>query len=146
VLTAIALYFLVSRDRGDETAAPRMEAQKFDATVVPTVGFYDGAFGPGAGSFYTLGNAALLGRNIVSATAHAKVLNFASNLAALVIFALGGKVLWAVGAVMVAGSMLGAYAGSLVVIKKGNRVIRPAIVTMSLVMLCTYVLKSYGPA
>ena len=107
------------------------------------MGFYDGAFGPGAGSFYTLGHVALLGRRILEATARAKVLNFASNLAALLVFAAGGKVLWLVGGVMIAGAMLGAYAGSLVVISRGNRVIRPAIVTMSLVMLCVYVLKSF---
>ena len=53
VLTAIALYFLVSRDRGDRAATPCMEGEKYDVTVVPAVGFYDGAFGPGAGSFYT---------------------------------------------------------------------------------------------
>ena len=79
------------------------------------------------------------GKNLVQATADAKVLNFASNLAALATFIVSGKVVWLVGGVMIAGTVAGAYLGSLVVLNIGAKVIRPAIVIMSLAMLCTYI-------
>lgn len=72
------------------------------------VGFYDGFFGPGAGSFYALAFVMLSGYNLATATAtaHAKVLNFTSNFGGLMLFVLSGKVIWAVGLVMLAVSLL----------------------------------------
>ena len=144
VLIGIALYFICAKKPGEVDRPETLPTKIYNLTVVPLIGFYDGAFGPGAGSFYTLAGVALAGKNLVSATANAKVLNFASNLAALVIFILGGKVLWIVGAVMSVGTIVGAWLGSLVIIHRGTRIIRPAIVTMSLIMLCTYLLKTYS--
>jgi uncharacterized membrane protein YfcA len=144
VLISIALYFICAKSPGEVDTPETMPVRIYNMTVVPLIGFYDGAFGPGAGSFYTLGGVALAGKNLIRATANAKVLNFASNLAALIIFILGGKVLWVVGAVMSVGTILGAWLGSLVIIHRGTQIIRPAIVTMSLIMLCTYLLKTYS--
>ena len=144
VLICIAVYFICAKSPGEVDRPETLPGKIYNLTVVPLIGFYDGAFGPGAGSFYTLAGVALAGKNLVRATANAKVLNFASNLAALMIFILGGKVLWVVGAVMSVGTILGAWLGSLVIIHRGTRIIRPAIVTMSLIMLCTYLLKTYS--
>ncbi len=143
VLLLIALYFLFFNhsthlpERMSKPTAPRHRT--FSHIVAPGIGFYDGAFGPGAGSFYALGGVALLGKNLVQATANAKALNFASNLAALVTFIVSGKIIWLIGAVMIAGAAAGAYLGSLVVLNMGEKVIRPAIVIMSLAMLCVYI-------
>ena len=138
VLIAIALYFLIAKNPGTTDSAPKIEKSAYETRVVTAIGFYDGAFGPGAGSFYTLGGVALAGKNLVAATAQAKVLNFASNLAALCVFVISGKVLWVVGGVMVVGAMVGAYLGSHVVIRGGVRVIRPVIVVVCLAMLANY--------
>lgn len=152
VLLAIALYFLFSGNPGNrakQSTAPQqtdsavITHNTFSYAVAPGIGFYDGAFGPGAGSFYALGGVALRGKNLVQATADAKVLNFASNLAALVTFILSGKVLWLTGGVMILGAAAGAYLGSLAVLNIGARLIRPTIVVMSLAMLCVYIWQRY---
>jgi len=114
--------------------------------VVPGIGFYDGMFGPGAGSFFSMAGVALRGQNLVTATAHAKLLNFASNIAALAVFVAGGKVLWTVGAVMVAGQVIGAWAGSHAMVRGGAKLIRPVIVTVCFAMLGRYLWqKGYLP-
>ncbi len=143
VLLLIALYFLFfdhsSNQSRWQSSPPAIRHSTFGNVVAPGIGFYDGAFGPGAGSFYALSGVAFRGKNLVQATADAKVLNFASNLAALATFIVSGKVVWLVGGVMIAGTVAGAYLGSLVVLNIGAKVIRPTIVIMSLAMLCTYI-------
>ncbi len=93
---------------------------------MPAIGFYDGFLGPGTGSFFALAGVALRGEPLLKATVAAKVLNFGSNLGALVLFLLAGKVVWAYGAVMICGQILGATAGSHVMIRGGARLIRAA--------------------
>jgi len=138
VLAGIALYFLLAPNAGALDSKPRLAPGPYGAAVVPGIGFYDGMFGPGAGSFFSLAGVALRGQNLVTATAHAKLLNFASNVAALAVFIIGGKVLWTVGAVMVAGQVIGAWAGSHAMVRGGAKLIRPLIVTVCFIMLGRY--------
>jgi uncharacterized membrane protein YfcA len=97
-----------------------------------------GGSGPGTGSFFSLTGVALRGQDLVTATAQAKALNFASNIASLTLFVVGGKVLWVTGAVMIVGQMLGAWLGSHAVLRGGARLIRPLIVVVCLAMLIRY--------
>lgn len=138
VLIMIGLYFLLVPNIGDVEKKPRMDEKLFNTTVVPGIGFYDGIFGPGTGSFFSLSNIALRGQQIITATGNAKVLNFASNIAAVVVFVVSGKVVWLVGGVMIVGQMLGAYLGSLMVIKNGSKLIRPLVVIMCFLMVARY--------
>ena len=69
------------------------------------IGFYDGFFGPGAGTFYTTSLVALRGYGLTRATAVAKLINLTSALATLLLFALGGHMLWLLGACMAVGAM-----------------------------------------
>jgi uncharacterized protein len=138
VLVCIALYFLLAPNAGAIDRRPRMGSASYGKMVVPGIGFYDGMFGPGAGSFFSMAGVALRGQNLVTATAHAKLLNFASNVAALAVFIAGGKVLWTVGAAMVAGQVFGAWCGSHAMVRGGARLIRPVIVAVCLVMLGRY--------
>jgi hypothetical protein len=96
------------------------------------VGYYDGFFGPGTGSFFAVGFVLLLGWNLSRATGGTKLLNFTSNIASLLFFALGGHVLWGVGLVMGVAQMAGAWLGSHLVIRHGSRIIRPLLVIVSL--------------
>ena len=98
------------------------------------MGFYDGIFGPGAGSFFAAGFVLLLGFDLIQATAHTKILNFTSNIASLLFFAIGGHVVWSLGLVMAAGQLIGARLGARLVIRRGSRLIRPMIVLVSLVI------------
>lgn len=143
VLIMIGLYFLLVPNIGDVEKKPRMEEKLFNTTVVPGIGFYDGIFGPGTGSFFSLSNIALRGQQIITATGNAKVFNFASNIAAVVVFVVSGKVVWLVGGVMIVGQILGAYLGSLMVIKNGSKLIRPLVVIMCFLMVARYLYDKF---
>lgn len=106
--------------------------------------FYDGFFGPAAGSFYALAFVTLCGFNLAKATAHAKLLNATSNIGGLLLFILGGKVIWATGFVMLVGQFLGARMGSRLVLSKGQKLIRPMIVIVSAVMSAKLLYDSHG--
>lgn len=138
VLVAIALYFLLAPNAGAIDSKPRMTDGTYRGTVVPAIGFYDGMFGPGTGSFFSMAGVALRGQNLVTATANAKALNFASNLGSLLVFIFGGKVVWIAGAVMIAGQIVGAWGGSHAMVRGGTKLIRPMIVTVCVVMLGRY--------
>mgnify|MGYP001164705680 CR=1 FL=1 len=128
LLVAIALYFALKPNMGDVDRAERLRPALFAMTIVPAVGFYDGVFGPGAGSFYMLAFVALAGYGVLKATAHTKLLNFASNLGGFAAFALVGAVAWKAGLVMGAAQFAGARVGAHLAMRKGARLIKPLLV------------------
>ena len=134
LILAIGGYFLFSKQVGDEDRQQLLGTTAFAFTAALTVGFYDGFFGPGTGSFFALAFVSLAGYGLAKATAHAKVLNFATNISSLLFFALGGKVFWSLGLIMLLGQAIGATLGSRLVLSKGVTIIKPLIVTMSIVM------------
>ena len=102
--------------------------------LVFAIGFYDGFFGPGTGSFFVLSFIIIKGVNIMEATAVTKLLNFSSNFAAFLIFAYQGYVIWILGLVMAVAQIAGAYTGSKFAIKNGEKVVRPVLVIVSLLL------------
>ena len=134
MLVAVGLYFALSPRMGDADAHQRLSRPVFLATAIPAVGLYDGVFGPGAGSIYTLAFVTLLGFGIVRATAHTKVANFASNLASLATFALGGHILWQAGLAMGVAQFLGARLGAHATLRRGARLVRPLVVLVCLTL------------
>jgi uncharacterized membrane protein YfcA len=131
LLVAVAIYVLVSPRMTDEDAHHRVSSAGY-APVAGTIGFYDGFFGPGTGTFFTASLVALRGYGLTKATALTKLLNFTSNVASVLLFALGGKMLWLLGLSMAAGAMLGGWLGSHTALKFGARLIRPLLVAISL--------------
>ena len=107
LVICIGLYFLLMPKLGEEDRQRRMYGLPFALVAGGCVGFYDGFFGPAAGSFYALAFVTLCGFNLAKATAHAKLLNATSNIGGLLLFILGGKVIWATGFVMLVGQFLG---------------------------------------
>ncbi len=95
------------------------------------IGCYDGFFGPGTGTFLAVGFVALCGRTLLHATADAKVVNFAANLAAATAFAYEGTVLWEIALPMAAGQLVGARIGARLALKGGARLIRIAVLVVS---------------
>jgi len=132
LLIAFSLYFLFSPRIGDKDAHRRMSDWLFALLIGFTVGFYDGFFGPGTGSFFAVAFVALLGYNLRRATANTKVLNFTSNIASLLFFIAGGHVVWVPGLSMAVGQIAGGWAGSHMVVRHGTRLIRPLLVIVSL--------------
>ncbi|MEM1364518.1 MAG: TSUP family transporter [Pseudomonadota bacterium] len=133
-LIAIALYFGIKPDPGELQRTARIPFAFFAGMVAPLIGFYDGVFGPGAGSFYMLAYVALAGYGLLKATAHTKLLNFASNVGGFLVFAAGGTLLWSVGLMMGAAQIAGAMLGAKLAMKNGSRVIKPLLVFTCLAM------------
>ena len=132
LLVAIALFFALKPGLSDEDAGRRLSPAAFAAVVVPVIGAYDGLFGPGAGSFFMLAFVTLAGFGLLKATAHTKVLNFASNGGAFLVFAASGTILWTLGLCMGAAQFAGARVGALFAMRFGARLIRPLLVIVCL--------------
>lgn len=143
LLMAFACYFFFSPRVSDAESSRRLAPMAFALLVGGGVGFYDGFFGPGTGSFFAIGFVALAGFGMARATAHTKLLNFTSNIASLLFFALGGKVVWSVGFCMALGQFIGARFGSKMVLKQGVKLIKPLLVTVSLLMSAKLVWSQY---
>ena len=131
LLLGNALYILVSPRMTDEDAHHRVTSRGY-APVGATIGFYDGFFGPGTGSFFSSTLVALRGYGLTKATALTKFFNWTSNLASVLLFALGGKVFWLLGGCMAVGAMTGGWLGSHTAMRFGARLIRPLLIVASL--------------
>lgn len=131
VLVAVALYFAFAPGFGDAGRRPRLSLASYGMLLVPLIGFYDGVFGPGAGSFYMAGFAALCGFGALKASAHTKLANFASNCSSFILYALGGHVVWLAGLIMAPAQFAGAQLGARLAIRNGARIIRPLLVITS---------------
>ncbi len=133
-LILIAAYFLFAPNLSDENKKARLNFVIFVPVLGFAIGFYDGIFGPGTGSFFTIGFVTLFGFGVLRATAHAKILNFTSNIAALALFIPAGDVVWPIALVMMVGQIIGARLGALSGIKFGAKFIKPLVVVVCIVM------------
>jgi uncharacterized membrane protein YfcA len=112
-----------------ETARPVMAG-----LIAFTIGAYDGFFGPGTGTFLIVAFVALLGDGMARASASAKVVNFASNLAALLLFAWRGLVAWPVALPMAVGQLCGGWIGAHLAIRRGDALVRRVAVLSALAL------------
>ena len=130
MLIVIAAYFALKPSLDDLDRERRLSVAAFGATAAPIIGFYDGVFGPGAGSLYMIAFVAFAGMGVLRATAHTKLLNFASNVGGFVVFATFGVVNWRIGLAMGAMQVLGAWLGARMAMRIGSRLIKPLIVVV----------------
>ena len=131
VLIGVATFFALKPGLSDEASTERMKPAVFAATAVPAIAAYDGFFGPGTGSFFMMGFVLLAGYGVLKATAHTKMLNFASNIGTLLVFIPSGATWWAVGLAMAAAQVLGASLGARLAMRIGARLIKPLLVVVS---------------
>lgn len=141
LLLAIAAYVALRPTLGEVETAARIERRTYTAAVAPAIGAYDGFLGPGTGSFFALSLVGLRGHDLRRATATAKVLNLTSNAAALAAFAVAGSPVWRVGAVMAVGQAVGARVGAGQVLRRGARIVRPALVVVSVAISLRLLLR-----
>lgn len=139
VLVLILGYFIRPVRKVVEEPEPRLSKKTYLLSVVPGIGAYDGMIGPGTGSFYAVAGMSLRGLPLLEATVQAKALNFATNLASLIVFILAGKIVWVAGSIMIVGQVIGAWIGSHVLFKINLNYLRGLIVLMSLAMLIKFV-------
>jgi len=138
VISFIGLYFLISPTASDKQKKPKISKLSYQNIIVPTIGCYDGFFGPGTGSFFSLAGISLRGHGIIDATAIAKTLNFATNIASLIVFLIAGKIVWAIGLVMMLGQVIGAWLGSHCLFSINPKYLRLLVVVMCFGMLLKY--------
>lgn len=144
LLIGVALYLLLKPGLGAEDLHPRMARGTFDLSFGLLIGFYDGFFGPGTGTFWTMAFMLGLGFNMTRATGYSKVMNFASNVSSLVFFLLGGNVCFAAGLTMGVGQVLGAKIGARMVITRGTKFIRPVFISVALALTLKLLYDAYG--
>lgn len=141
LLLAVATYFLINPRLGERGGLERQTARTYGLTTVPAIAFYDGAIGPGAGSFYATAGVLLRGQTLLESTIHAKLFNFTSNVAAMALFAAAGQVAWVIGVAMMLGQFCGATLASRTMLHGGERLIRPLVILMCLLMSIAQVYK-----
>lgn len=136
LLVAVAVYTYRRKDWGDNANVKEMNIKTLLMMVAMAtgIGFYDGFFGPGTGSFLIFGFL-YLGFDFVTAAGNAKVLNFASGLGAMATFAASGTIIWSYGAIMAVGMILGAIVGSGLAIKKGASYVRPLYLIVTTLLI-----------
>jgi uncharacterized membrane protein YfcA len=126
LLVAVALYTLVRKNFGTEhlPKLPRKKEKLYATLVGMGIGFYDGFFGPGTGSFLIFLFVGVFGFDFLRASAISKVVNFSTNLAAVLYFGIGGKVMLWVGLPMGLCNIAGALLGARLAILRGSTFVR----------------------
>ncbi|GAA2450989.1 sulfite exporter TauE/SafE family protein [Actinomadura vinacea] len=130
VLLAVAAIVVLKPDLGRVPKMVLRTRRRVGAAVlVPGVliAFYDGLVGPGTGTFLVITFTTLLGTDFVNASANAKIINTATNLGALLVFAAQGQVLWAIGLAMAVCNIVGAQMGARMAINRGAGFVRAVL-------------------
>jgi uncharacterized protein len=134
-LLLAAAGFLALARPVERTSPVTRRTQDLAGLLALGVGFYDGFFGPGTGTLLVVGFAALLALPLRRASAEAKAVNAASNLAAMVLFAARGAVLWQVALPMALGQLFGGWMGAHLAIRGGDRVVRFVVLAVVLALV-----------
>ncbi len=126
VLIALAIYTFLKKDFGQQKTKqiPYKKQVIYGILIAIVVGLYDGFIGPGTGSFFILGFITLLGFDFITASAHAKMVNLATNFGSICLFILKGKIIWSVALPMAASNALGGFVGAKLAMAKGNGFVR----------------------
>jgi uncharacterized membrane protein YfcA len=132
MLFLIALYTIITPSLGKIHTDAKISQRIFYLCAGMGLGFYDGFFGPGVGSFWAMAFIVLQGFEMTKATAYTKAMNFSSNIVSLIVFAVGGSVLYLQGLAMAAGQLIGARLGSRLAVRKGIGIIRPLYIIVVL--------------
>jgi uncharacterized membrane protein YfcA len=143
LLIVIAIHLLVSRRFGHVEKHPRMPHLLFYLVFGLGLGFYDGFFGPGVGSFWAMAFVLLLGMDLMKATGHTKVMNFTSNVVSLCVFILGGNVLYSIGLTMAVGQIIGSRLGAGLAVRRGVTFIRPVFLSVVLLLAGKLIYSSW---
>ncbi len=145
VLVALVLTFRRDVARPTESLPPEASPKLRAGLIAYIIGAYDGLFGPGTGTFVILSYVTWLREPMARASANAKVVNFASNLAALAIFTLHGDVRWRVALPMAAAQFLGGAFGARLAVKRGDRFVRWVVLAVVLCLVVKIAVDLFRP-
>lgn len=136
LLVSVLIYTLIKKDFGKVGNEGKAAGKKKAAGLLLLIclGFYDGFFGPGTGSFMIF-ILLFMGFNFIEASGSSKLLNFTSNFAALIMFLFLGAVNFTYGFIMGAAMILGAFAGSKIALSRGTEFVRILFIVVTLVLI-----------
>ena len=140
VLIVIAIYTFLKKDLGSvQTKNLSFDKQLIYGSLIGlVVGFYDGFFGPGTGSFFVLGFVVILGFEFIKASAYSKVINCMTNISALIVFIRQGNYLLELAIVMSVCNITGNLIGTRLALKKGNTFVRTFFLLIVTLMILRY--------
>lgn len=133
--------FAADRER---PSLPHRSAVLRGCAIGAVVGLYDGVMGPGTGSFLVLGFILIVGLDALRATAMTKAVNLATNVGALVLFAVAGVVQWRLGLAMGCANMLGGWLGARTASRLGPRFVRGVLIVVVLALLAKLIAQELG--
>ena len=136
-LIAVLVFTVAKPSMGQLTALRHTGARHYGLAVAlgALIGFYDGVMGPGTGSFLIIGLVSLLGYSFLAASAKAKIVNLATNIGAIAVFAAHGSVLWGLGLVLGLSNMAGGHLGARTAVARGSAFIRVVFFTVVTVLI-----------
>lgn len=140
ILVIIAIYTFIKKDLGsiETKKLPSQKQLLYGSLLGSVVGFYDGFFGPGTGSFFVLGFVLILGFEFVNASAYSKVVNCVTNISALIVFIKQGNYILEIAILMAVFNISGSILGSKIALKKGNGFIRIIFLVIVSLMIARY--------
>jgi len=140
ILVLVLIYTFLKKNLGaSQSKELSLNRQMFYGSLIGiAVGFYDGFFGPGTGSFFVLGFVVILGFEFMQASAYAKVVNCITNISALIVFVKEGNYILSLALIMAVFNMIGSYLGSIMAMKKGNGFIRVIFLLIVSIMILKY--------
>lgn len=146
LLVLVAIYTFIKKDFGSLHAPKLTESKErlYGLAIGAAIGFYDGFFGPGTGSFLIFIFIGLFGFNFLAASAAAKVVNVATNLSALLYFAWSGHVLYEVAVPMAVCSILGSQLGTRTALKRGVGFVRVLFLVVVSGIILKFAYDTYG--
>lgn len=145
LLFAVTVWTFLRRDFGAEPRPPGPHAGAIAAGIGLLLGFYDGFFGPGTGTFLLFLFVSTLSLDFLRASSSAKVVNLATNLAALLVFVPNGQVLWSIGLPMALFNVAGATLGARVAIARGSPFVRRIFQLVTVALLIKLAAELLGP-
>jgi len=145
LLILVAAYFAFSPKPDDHQRKAKITISLFCLAVAPVIGFYDGVFGPGVGSFFMLACVILLGQPLLQAVCNSKLLNAACNLGALSVFSLSGAIVWPLALAMAGAAFVGAQLGARCAVHFGPKLIKPLLVCVCCIMALKLLLSADNP-
>ncbi|MFT0520657.1 TSUP family transporter [Pseudomonas faucium] len=145
LLIAVAAYFALCPKLADHERKQRISVLCFTLLVAPAIGFYDGIFGPGTGSFFMVAFTLLLGQHLMQAICSSKLLNASCNLGALSVFAFGGAIIWPLALAMALCAIIGAQLGARCALYFGPRLVKPLLITVCCLMALKLLLDNGHP-
>lgn len=138
ILPVVAVFLLFNRNFGSSDEVKKISNKKLyvlSFIIGMVIGAYDGFFGPGTGTFLVLSFTSILGFDLITASGNAKVVNLASNFAALIAYMINVKILFSIGIPAAICAILGNYIGAHMAIKSGVKVIKPIILVVVVMLL-----------